>query len=330
MKNFKVRYDSLILFILFFLLIPVVGFRLLGKDIDFDNYYYVIKNPDQFNLTTKEISFKFLLYLNDIFSSNSVYPILITYAIIGLGIKFYAILKYSMIPGLSLIIYFLSYFLLHEYTQIRAGISSGIFLLALPNIADGNMKSYFKKVIIACLFHWTAIILFPMYFFLRKIHLKYFLVLPCLSLAIYFSKIDLEGILLSQIQKIPLLYLYYQSNSGHQESINVLNLINLGFLLLFVFSVFSHLIGPLIKTSMEVVLIKVFSLSLTIFYLFAILNKPVIAFRLFEYLNVSLVFLIPIIVEKYRQKYAIATITISFFLVYFYHLIVNVQIIPFK
>jgi hypothetical protein len=217
---------------------------------------------------------------------------------------------------------------LHDYTQIRAGVSAGIFLLAVHDLSEGNRSAYLKKIVIACLFHWTALILIPVYFIVRKFSIQFFLVLPFGGIAVYLSKINIESFLVKLIQDYPALLFYYMSHSGHDSAINIFNMINLAFLGLFVGIYIIIFMEREEFSKVELDLFKIFSLSLFSFYFFAILNKPVVAFRLFEYLNIVLLLLIPSVVLKFKQWYLATIFFIAFFLVYFYHLIVNVQVIP--
>lgn len=328
MKKLALDYDLLFLAVVFVVLVPLVGLRVFGLDADYFNYYNLIVLQNKVDLITKEFGFRAILGFNSLLFRDNVDTFFLTFAILGVSVKFFAFYKYSPIPLLSLVLYLFSYFLLHDYTQIRAGVSAGIFLLALEDLSDGNKSKYFKKIAIACLFHWTALILFPVYFIVRKFSFQFFFVLPFLGIAVFLSKINVEGLIIQSIQGYPALSLYYMSHSGHESAVNIFNVINLAFLALFIaFYAIITLVGDEFSTK-EIDLFKVFSLSLFAFYFFAILNKPVVAFRIFEYLNVVLLFLIPAVVLKFRQWYLASGAFLAFFLIYFYHLIVNVQVIP--
>ncbi|WP_256742632.1 EpsG family protein, partial [Cronobacter sakazakii] len=61
---------------------------------------------------------------------------------VSIGIKLHAIKKISSSPILSLIIYIAFYYILHDMTQIRAGVAAGLFLLAIRELASGkNIKA---------------------------------------------------------------------------------------------------------------------------------------------------------------------------------------------
>lgn len=328
MKRLSLDYNLLILTCSFLILVPLVGLRIFGLDADYFNYYDLIILKNKLDLITKELGFRVLLSFNNTVFNNSIDAFFLIFAVLGISIKFYAFSKYSALPLLSLVLYLFSYFLLHDYTQIRAGVSAGIFLLAVHDLSEGNRSAYLKKIVIACLFHWTALILIPVYFIVRKFSIQFFLVLPFGGIAVYLSKINIESFLVKLIQDYPALLFYYMSHSGHDSAINIFNMINLAFLGLFVGIYIIIFMEREEFSKVELDLFKIFSLSLFSFYFFAILNKPVVAFRLFEYLNIVLLLLIPSVVLKFKQWYLATIFFIAFFLVYFYHLIVNVQVIP--
>ncbi|MFT4856185.1 MAG: transmembrane protein EpsG [Algoriphagus sp.] len=328
MKRLSLDYNLLILSAAFLVLVPIVGLRLFGLDADYFNYYDLIILKNKLDLITKEFGFRVLLSFNSLVFNDSIDAFFLIFAVLGISIKFYAFSKFSALPLLSLVLYLFSYFLLHDYTQIRAGVSAGIFLLSINDLSEGNRSAYLKKIVIACLFHWTALILIPIYFIVKKFTLQFFFLLPFVGIVVYLSKINIESLVIRSIQDYPALALYYLSHSGHDSAVNIFNLINLAFLVLFV-GIYVIIVFELDEfTKVELDLFKIFSLSLFSFYFFAILNKPVVAFRIFEYLNVVLLLLIPSVVLKFKQWYLASIFFVGFFLVYFYHLLVNVQIIP--
>jgi hypothetical protein len=328
MKRIYLSYDQIFWFGIFLILVPVAGLRLLGPDADYFNYLNLLTLQNSLELLTKEFGFRLLLGLNSVVFNANVNAFFLIFAFLGISIKFYAFAKISPIPLLSLGLYLFSYFLLHDYTQIRAGVASGIFLLSMQDLSEGAKKQYFQKVIWACLFHWTALIMIPIYFLVRRLSIGFFALLPFIGIMIFLTRINFEQYILSGIADYPALMLYYASHSGHNSTVNIFNLINLGFLGMFMG--ISALIYYMKEefTDFEIDLFKVFSTSIFAFYFFAILNKPVVAFRIFEFLNISLLLLVPFVVLKFKQWYLASLVFIAFFLLYFYHLLINVRVIP--
>lgn len=328
MKRLYLTFDQLFWIALLAVMVPIAGLRLLGLDADNGNYMNLLTMGNGIELLTKEFGFRALLLVNAVIFGSNPQSFFLIFAAFGITLKFAAFSKDSPLPELSLLLYFLSYFLLHDYTQIRAGVASGFFLLSMRDLAEGNKGIYFKKVVFACLFHWTALVMIPIYFIVRKFSLAFFAVLPLVGILVFLSGINFEQYILKAISGYPALALYYGAHAGHESSINIFNLINLGFFGIFVI-IFAMLAWQRDEFSdFEVSLSKVFSLSLFGFYVFAIINKPVVAFRVFEFLNITLLILIPGVVLKFKQWYLAAVFFLGFFLVYFYHLLVNVRVIP--
>lgn len=310
-----------------FVLIVVAGFRLVGTDADYFNYLGFLNTQNSLELMTKEFGFRLLIVFNSLVFNSNVTSFFLLFACLGITIKVWAFTKNSPIPVLSFIIYLLSYFLLHDYTQIRAGVASAIFFSALPDLSKGDKKAFFLKVIFACMFHWTALILVPLYFFVRRFSFGFFALLPFLGILLYLPKINFEKYLISALESYPALALYYAAHSGHGSEINIFNVINLAFLGLFIAIYFMILYMEEEFSTLEIDLFKIFSTSIFLFYFFAIFNRPVLAFRIFEFLNISLLLLIPYLVVKFKQWYLASIGFLLFFFFYFIHLIFNVKII---
>jgi hypothetical protein len=73
----------------------------------------------------------------------------------GLLVKLTAMWRLSAGRTVVLLTYACSYFFLHEFTQIRAGLAIGIWMLALSHI-DTNRKHYYVLVLLASLIHVQA------------------------------------------------------------------------------------------------------------------------------------------------------------------------------
>ncbi|WP_339879004.1 EpsG family protein [uncultured Algoriphagus sp.] len=328
MKSTYITYDQILWGFILLLLIPIVGFRMMGLDADYFNYLKFFKAQNDLELLTKEFGFRFLLGFNSFVFRSSINTFFLIFASLGISIKVWSFSKHSPIPILSFILYLLSYFLLHDYTQIRAGVASGFFLLALPDLSKGDKSTYFFKVVMACMFHWTALIMIPLYFFIRKFSLRFFALLPLVGILIFLPRINFEQYILSALSGFPALALYYATHSGHDSAINIFNAINMAFLGLFFVICFVIYYMKDEFSTLEISLFKVFSTSIFSFYFFAILNKPVMAFRVFEFLNISLLLLIPYLVDKFKQWYLASVGFLLFFFFYFMHLILNVRVIP--
>jgi len=312
-------YISIIIFLILFF---ISGFKIFGPGNDYDSYYSMVVFKD-YVLEYKEIFLRLIIFLNDILFNSNITTFFLIFTIIGLSLKFIAFYRLSPYPYLTILIYFLSYYWLHEYIQIRAGVATGLFLLATKDLSDGKKWNYFIKSFFAILFHWSSIILIPIYF-IRKINLKSMIILPLVGIFLFFLKFDLEGLIIYYLSLTGLDFTYYRLYAGYKDQINVFNLITISFMLIYVIITILIVIKNEIFTKYEIVLYKLFSLGIFIFFVTSKLNSPVVAFRLQEYINVVLLILLPSIICKFKQKYIIASIIVAYFCLYFYFLMSRV------
>jgi hypothetical protein len=306
----------------------VAWLKLLGQPADYQSYVETILHPST-RTGTEEFSYQLFLYLNNLLLSHSVYLFFFLYAILGVSIKFYAIFKKSKLPLYSLLLYLPSYFLLHEYVQIRASIAIGIFIFAIDDIVNGNKRNYLLKTGLAMLFHWSAAIMLPLYFIARILNWKQAIVLPLLALTLNFIRF-IPSISIPDTSIVSTLYTYYIIHSGQTESVNILNVMTV--LQLFIFYILAFNVWRFERhqelDGQTSIMLKIVSISLFVFFVFSALHLPVIAFRLNEFLNIVLFFLIPIIITKSKNKSVFALLGIFYFLLYSANLILKTGVIP--
>lgn len=157
------RKYKVILYVFFgVVLLMIAGFREIGIDPDSDNYestyrdFYHDKATD-----TVEVSYVIIASLLNMFSSD-VHILFVFYALFGIGLKFLAIRKYTPYFFLPIVVYLSYYYELHELTQIRTGILSAMFLLAIKPAAEGKKWLAAIYLLIGTLFHTSGLILFPL------------------------------------------------------------------------------------------------------------------------------------------------------------------------
>jgi len=287
------------------ILILIAGLRPVGLDRDSTAYATVIQSVTKVSFLGLEPAFWVIKWFNDIFFHSNVHTFFLIFAALGVSIKFLAIKRLSKLPWLSVIAYLSMYFILHEMTQIRVGVAAGIFLLSIPDIYNRNFKKFIKKALLASLFHYSAIIVVPLYFLNpRKIGKIYFL-LPITGLL--FAYFDLSKMLLTNFVGALPEFLAYKVNIylsllelGEHSEINTFN-VYYSFLLLIVsyFSLFRNTMDKT-KFSYDILFIKILSIMLFMFYFFSAM--PVFAFRISEFLGVISIILLPNLVMYFKQK----------------------------
>lgn len=157
------------LYLFFFLaLVLLAGLREVGIDPDSDNYeemyrsYYSTSSSDKMEFTFLMASAFFNLFTND------VHLLFLTYAFIGVGFKMFAIRKVTDLTFLTLAIYISFYYFVHEVTQIRTGVLSGLFLLSIYYIVEGRRWLALSLILLGACFHVSGLALLPMVFLNNK------------------------------------------------------------------------------------------------------------------------------------------------------------------
>ncbi|MEN5233469.1 EpsG family protein [Sphingobacterium faecium] len=232
----------------------------------------------------------------------------IIYAIIGISFKTAAILKYSEFIIPSLLVYYSNFFLLHEMTQIRVGVASGIFLLAVQYIYQKEKWKYFGCIGLAILFHYSAVVYLPIYFLnANEINKKKYYSIIIISIVIGFLKIPfidyLKYVPIETIQKKQELY------SGVLEmgimSTNI-NLFNVAVLIdIFICLIFLYNCDFIAKKNRYFILfLKIYIVGLCSFYILA--SFPPIAFRIKELFIVSQFISIPFLFYLFPTRKSIS------------------------
>ena len=320
--SLRINKKTLVLFTVALLLIFIAGFRPIGLDRDSPNYVSLLNIPfSQANFLDKEPAFWMLVEINRVLFSSNERTFFLIFAIIGVSLKILAINRLSSMPFLSLLAYICLYFILHEMTQIRAGVASGIFLLAIQDIVNRNFKKFIIKVLFASLFHYSAIIMVPLYFLNpRKISIIYFL-LPITGLLFAYFNFNLSKILLANFVGILPEFLAYKVRMylsllelGVHSEINILNIHYSFLLIVLYFGLFCGVTNRL-KSPYDILFVKILSIMLFTFYFFS--PVPVFAFRISEFLGVILIILIPHLLLTFKQKSIVLLPIIVWLITYF-------------
>ena len=168
LEDYIRKYQKSLFFLVGLVLIFVAGFREIGLDPDSENYEYTFQNYFK-NGTDEMIEPSFLLisYILGLFTDN-VHILFLLYAIFGVSLKMFAFRKMSEFYFVPLLCYISFYYVLHDLTQIRAGVVSGIFLCTLPLIAENKKKIAFFILLGASLIHYSSLMLLPVLFLNNK------------------------------------------------------------------------------------------------------------------------------------------------------------------
>lgn len=156
-----IKQKNIVVLALTILLILIAGFSGPISQ-DYNNYISSYNEVINGRYRT-DFSFIVISKIVHLIFNNPLYLFLI-YAILGVSLKISAIKKLSQFWFFSILIYFSYSFLLHEMTQIRAGVASAFVLLSIPSIYEKKLKSFLLYAGVAIFFHYSALVLLPFYF----------------------------------------------------------------------------------------------------------------------------------------------------------------------
>lgn len=285
------------------ILICFAGFRVK----DMDNDFYVYRDYWRTHKLFGRVEYSF--YIIREFIKNSLnlgfQYLLLTYAVLGVSVKFAAIRKLAPVLWGSLLIYMSHYFLLHEFTQIRIGVATGFLLFSIYFLSEKKYIYYFISAILAILFHQSCVLvlLFPLIRNTEKNAWLFSLLIP-LGYVLYFFNTYLNiSIPIPGLQnKIEEYEEATRSGFLKDSKINAFN--SLFLIRVFIFYIlffYSQKISPFF--SKFYVFFKIYALSLFSFLFFS--KIPVFAFRVQELLGVVEIILIPVLVYIFSEKYKI-------------------------
>jgi hypothetical protein len=307
---FKVQKESYWTCIV--MLMIMAAFRPANCCLDYDFYLDYYENISTIPFTFLEPSYYVIVKISSFIFHGPV-GVFIIYAIIGTGLKGFAFMRLTKYYSISLILYFCSFFLLHEMTQIRVGVASAILLLSIPCIRDRNWKGFLAYLVIGTLFHYSFIV-FGLCYFLNPKRINpplilgiilgtYVMVLAGLNLTRIFEVIHL-GFISDKIETYKMLL--EQGMFGGILLINPLLFLRFGVLS---FMTLNHDI-LMAKNRYSILLIKIYSLS--IFFFIAFADLPVLAGRISQLLGVVEIILVPLVVYILNPKYLSVALAIIF------------------
>lgn len=282
------------------LLIGFSGFREIGIDHDsvgYKNYYesgdliWLMAEPT-FGIISEFVRYAF----------NDFRFVLIIYAILGVWLKFIAIERLTELKWLTIITYFSTFYLLHDFTQIRASIASGILLIALVPLSQRRIWVYMGLICVAILFHYSAIVALPLCFFNNN-HLsgtQKTLIALAIPIGIVLHLIHFDPLLVIPIDTIKVkIEIYRQAQASAEVSLNVFNLVYLvKYMILYVLLYFYETIYK--QNKYVSLLLQIYALSL--FCYLALSSNTIFAMRISELYGIVEMILIPFLYYVVRPR----------------------------
>jgi transmembrane protein EpsG len=188
-------------FILGFLLFMIAALRSTSVGFDsgqYSRHFYNVQYlsfKDIYSIHRNEFGFYFLIKILSYISSNHQ----IMFAFIGLVYAYSIsrfIFKYSLDPMVSFIMLIAMEYYAFSLTGLRQILAYSIILFAIDCVAKRNFKKFLILILIASLFHQSAILFIPTYFLIYfrvygKNLIKYISLIPI----IYLTRIPLLNII---------------------------------------------------------------------------------------------------------------------------------------
>lgn len=302
--EFQPFENKIPLVIISLMLILLAGFRSPEVARDYDSYqlnFELIRNlDDPIFLTILEPGFIAIVYIIQLVSAeNYAMLIMLFFALASVTIKIKAIDQLALNPYLVILFYFAHFFILHEMTQIRIGLASGIFLISLPYYLKGNRPAFTGMILIACLFHYSAIFYLGILFFDTRTVNRYIysaalgltliLAIVRLPLTSLLSKFDSASVSVKLENYVEL------GQRGLLEDINVFNSMTILNFLCCTYLLFFIPASTLLADKKLVLFLKCNILS--IFLLSLLSGVPSVAFRFSELFGVVSMFLFAYLVR---------------------------------
>lgn len=290
--------------LLVIILIIVAGFR--SYDIDRDyivyiKYYYRVTN-NEYDILDLEPTF----YLFSKFSSffNTYYLIFPIYAILGVSLKAISIKKYSNLIFASLLLYFSNYYFLHEMTQIRVGVASGIFLFCIQFIYTRERKKYFYGIAIAILFHYSAVFALPLYFLdAHKIRVRVIYSFYIVAFLIFSLKLSILNMIPSSTESVFLEKIIAYKKLTEFTGDNYVNIFSAFSLISLFFNIYLLVFHKMLtsKNVYYVLLMKISSIAYVTAVLFY--DFPIFSFRISEFFAVVNFCLFPMFLYTIKERW---------------------------
>ena len=312
---------KLVLQLAMIFLIIIAGLR---GNIDNDyltyvRYYELIASGQPFVF---EPFFLFISYIVSL-TINNVTAVFLIFAIFGVGLKYLAIKKLSNFWMCSTLVYFSYFFFLHEMTQIRTSIASGILLLCIPFIYNKNLKGFLLLVLLGSMSHYSLIAIVPVYFIsTKKVENIFFLLIP-ITYILYFFNINISsliGLMVNFYGGGGTRFEYYEmlAKSNSIEVFSVLQLIHIAisYILLWKWKFLSK------KNDYFIILLKFYIIATSLFV--ALADIPALGIRFSELFHIVEIILIPMLIYltkiKIDAKYLIIILSLFSLLLLTYRL----------
>lgn len=277
--------------------------RFFGTGADYNGYLAIFYGDEP-----TEPAFRLLKVINSFVNSGTVTLTFVYFVctLFGLYLKGMLFKRYSTSFVISILLYLPTIYFLHEYTQIRASIGLGICFLAVDEIRNRNFKKFSARILIAMCFHYSSVIMFPVYFYCNffKKQKRYLQILwISFFFCIFFNKVFGGRTLIEVLGGNIFAKMFFARKLG-PSSINGFSIFNVGYLMILLINTAYYFVyHGFSEKKVEFTIFQLSSLSSIMFYMLYNFGFSVVAFRFSEFFIPFLFIVIPNIVKKFKEKF---------------------------
>ena len=157
-------------------------------------------------------------------TTNFMWQLLISSLIIC-SLIIFRLREYTPFVFLGILLYFTGSYLGMNFGLLRQGIASSLFFFSIKYVHEKHPAKYYLLNLIACLFHYSAVVLLPFYFILNRRH-SMITRFVLISISLILSFFDWATILLANA--IPLFKDYYVNTLILQTQREAISLVSVG------------------------------------------------------------------------------------------------------
>lgn len=211
---------------------------------------------------------------------NSLF-LFVIYAALGVFIKLKAIKELSPLWILGILTYMSTIYIIQEHAQMRAGVATAFFMLCIKPLYERNGRRFLFYALCATLFHFSALIIFPLWFIakLQKNRLLLWVLIP-LGYLIYLLGINVISTALPFEYIQSKLTLYQALQEAGRDGFDQINVFGLGILMKCFFYYILLFFADTIRPNNRYVDLLLILYAVGIFFIPAFATMPVISYRL--------------------------------------------------
>ncbi|RFM35848.1 EpsG family protein [Chitinophaga silvisoli] len=315
--HFNDRKDLIPLLLIGGFLFLFAGFRGDKVDGDYSTYIDYFDRVKHLSISESllmvEPSFVFITHI-----VPNIRYVMVIFAFLAVFIHILAFKKVSSFPYFSVALWVTHYFFVHEMNQVRAGVAIGLVLFSLYYVQERKLYKFLLVIGIATLFHYSAIVLIPVYFLSTvKMNRIYFLIIP-VSYVLFLGGLGLLEILgklhIGIIQSKIEAYNTLQS-VGMYTKINVFNpAVMLRIVLIYIFLFNNEYLKD--RNPHFIIMVKMYVLSIAFMVLFA--SMPAFALRFADVFGIVELALVPMLFYLLDYKYLVLTFVFGWCLLFLF------------